>query len=209
MKTDVLQSYHPLIIEGMGDYDPRDPSVVALQIIKGLEKHWVIKPPELPVLLVTQGDPYAEKGISAITRIVADELNISRAMVYLDAKLADYHEPNADHYRVLHKVPYSQLTRILNDTDNGIVEELTRRVYDRLEKKNKVRKDLKMPELAEYFFDFAMLQEVAKIGLKQICGALTVAHTSSDISPFSVTSFYEVGIEIGRIEATDIVPFAK
>ena len=54
-----------------------------------------------------------------------------------------------------------------------------------------------------------MLQEVAKIGLKQICGVLTVAHTSSDISPFSVTSFYEVGIEIGRIEATDIVPFAK
>ena len=143
MKTDVLQSNHPLIIEGMGDYDPRDPSVVALQIIKGLEKHWVIKPPELPVLLVTQGDPYAEKGISAITRIVADELNISRAMVYLDAKLADYHEPNADHYRVLHKVPYSQLTRILNDTDNGIVEELTRRVYDRLEKKKQSPKGFK------------------------------------------------------------------
>ena len=89
------------------------------------------------------------------------------------------------------------------------MEELTGRVYDRLVKKNKVRKVLKMPELAEYFYDFAMLQEVAKIGLKQICGALTVAHTSSDISPFSVTSFYEVGVEIGRIKATDIVPFAK
>ena len=50
--------------------------------------------------------------------------------------------------------------------------------------KNKSRKALKMPELAEYFYDFAMLQEVAKIGLKQICGSLTVAHTSSDISPF-------------------------
>ena len=204
MKTDFLQSYHPLIIEGMGNYDPRDPSVVALQIMKGLEKHWGIKPPELPVLLVTQGDPYAEKGISAITRRVADELNISRAMVYLDAYIADYHEPNADHYKVVHKVPYSHLTGILNATDSGIMEELTGRIYDRLEKKNKVRKALKMPELAEYFCDFAMLQEVAKIGLKQICGALTVAHTSSDISPFSVTSFYEVGVEIGRIKATDI-----
>ena len=209
MKTDVLQSYHPLIIEGMGDYDPRDPSIVALKIVKGLEEHWVGKPPKLPVLLVTQGDPYAQKGISAITRKIADELNISRAMVYLDANIADYHEPNADHYKVVHKIPYSQLKRILNNADNGIVEELARRVYDRLEKKNKARKALKMPELAEYFYDFAMLQEVTKVGVKQICGALTVAHTSGDISPFSVTSFYEVGMEMGKIEVTDIVPFAK
>ena len=209
MKTDVLQSYHPLIIEGMGDYDPRDPSIVALKIVKGLEEHWVGKPPKLPVLLVTQGDPYAEKGISAITRKIADELNISRAMVYLDANIADYHEPNADHYRVVHKISYSRLKRILNNADSGIVEELARRIYDRLEKKNKARQVLKMPELAEYFFDFAMLQEVTKVGVKQICGALTVAHTSGDISPFSVTSFYEVGTEMGKIEATDIVPFAK
>ena len=209
MKTNVLQSYHPLIIEGMGDYDPRDPNLVALKIVKGLEEHWVTKPPKLPVLLVTQGDPYAEKGISAITRKIADELNISRAMVYLDANIAVYHEPNADHYKVVHKIPYSELTRILNNTDNGIVEGLAQRVYDCLEEKNKARKALKMPELAEYFYDFAMLQEVAKIGLKQICGSLTVAHTSSEISPFSITSVYEVGIEIGRIEAADIVPFAK
>ena len=209
MKTYVLQSYHPLIIEGMGDYDPRDPSHVALQIMKGLEEHWVIKPPKLPILLVTQGDPYAEKGISAITRKIADELNISRAMVYLDKNIADYHEPNADHYKVVHKIPYSELTRILDQTDNSILDELGRRVYGCLEKKNRARKALKMPELAEYFYDFAMLQEVAKIGLKQICGALTVAHTSNDISPFSVTSFYEVGMDTGRIEAADIVPFAK
>ena len=209
MNADVQQSYHPLIIEGMGDYDPRDPRLVAQKIVKGLEEHWLTKPPKLPVMLVTQGDPYAEKGISAITRKVADELNISRAMVYLDASIADYHEPNADHYKVVHKIPYSELTRILDQTDSGILDELGRRIYGRLEKKNKVRKALKMPELAEYFYDFAMLQEVAKIGLKQICGALTLAHTSSDISPFSVTSFYEVGMEIGRIKAADIVPFVE
>ena len=208
MNTDVLKSYHPLIIEGMGDYDPRDPKLVALQIIKGLEEHWVTRPPKKPVLLVTQGDPPAEKGISAITRRVADELNIMRAMVFLDGNIADYHEPNADHYKVTSKVSYSRLTRILDTTDNGIVTELARRVTDRL-KENNARKALKLPKLAEYFYDFAMLQEVTKIGLKQICGALTVAHTSKDISPFSVTSFYEVGMDTGRIEVTDIVPFSS
>ena len=84
-------------------------------------------------------------------------------MVYLDANIADYHEPNADHYKVVHKIPYSELTRILNNTDNGIVEELAQRVYDCLGKKQS-SKGFKMPELAEYFYDFAMLQEVAKIG---------------------------------------------
>ena len=209
MNPDYLKCYHPLIIEGMGDYDPRDPKLVARQIIKGLEKHWVTRPPEMPVLLVTQGDPFAEKGISAITRRVADELNISRAMVFLDAHIADYHEPNADHYKVVHKISYSQLTKILNNTHNGIVLELTQRVRDHLEKKNKAREALKMPKLAEYFYDFAMLQEVTKIGLKLICGSITVAHTSREISPFSVTSFYEVGMDIGRIKVTDIVPYAS
>lgn len=209
MNIDFLQSYHPLIIEGMGDYDPRDPKFVALQIIKGLEEHWVTRPPKMPVLLVTQGDPPAENGISAITRRVADELNVMRAMVFLDENIAYYHKPNADDYKVVYKVPYSQLTSILHAADNGIMVEINRHVNERLEKKNKARKALKMPRLAEYFYDFAMLQEVAKIGLKQICGALTVAHTSRDISPFSVTSFYEVGLDIGIIEATDIVPFAK
>ena len=208
MNTDVLKSYHPLVIEGMGDYDPRDPKLVALQIIKGLEEHWITRPPKMPVLLVTQGDPSAEKGISAITRRVADELNIMRAMVYLDENIAEYHKPNADYYKVTYKVSYSRLTRILDTTDNGIVTELARRVTDRLKEKNNARKALNLPKLAEYFYDFAMLQEVTKICLKQICGALTVAHTSNDISPFSVTSFYEVGMDIGRIEVTDIVPFS-
>ena len=107
-----------------------------------------------------------------------------------------------------YKVSYSRLTRILDTTDNGIVTELARRVTDRLKEKNNARKAQKLPKLAEYFYDFAMLQEVTKIGLKQICGALTVAHTSNDISPFSVTSFYEVGMDTGRIEVTDIVPFS-
>ena len=40
-----------------------------------------------------------------------------------------------------------------------------------------------------------------------ICGNLTVAHTSAEISPFSVTSFYEMGVAMGLIDAAQIVPF--
>lgn len=204
-----LQSHHPLIIEGMGYYDPREPRHVARQIIQGLERHWRIRPPQMPVLLVTQGDPYAEKGISAITRIVADEMNLPRAMVYLDADIADYHEPNADQYRVVHKIRYSDLTKFIATSETGLVEQLSELVEAHLEEKNQNRRAQNKAELAEYFFAFAMLQEVTKIGLKKLCGTITIAHTSRDISPFSVTSFYKIGMGIGKIDQADMVPFGQ
>ena len=40
-----------------------------------------------------------------------------------------------------------------------------------------------------------------------ICGDITVAHTARDISEFSVTSFYEVGLELGLIAKEDMVPY--
>jgi hypothetical protein len=40
-----------------------------------------------------------------------------------------------------------------------------------------------------------------------ICGDLTVAHTSADISPFSVTSFYQIGLSLGLVNADHIEPF--
>ena len=40
-----------------------------------------------------------------------------------------------------------------------------------------------------------------------ICGDITVAHTAREISEFSVTSFYEVGLELGLIEKHDIVSY--
>ena len=52
-----------------------------------------------------------------------------------------------------------------------------------------------------------MLQEVTKAACNVICGDLTVAHTSAEISPFSVTSFYELGLALGLIDAAQIVPF--
>ena len=42
--------------------------------------------------------PIEERGISAITRHVANELDIPRAMAFLDPDIADYHKPNADHH---------------------------------------------------------------------------------------------------------------
>ena len=79
---DVLAGYHPLIIEGMGGYDPRDPEPIARQIASQLRERWQAQPPTQPVMLLTQGDPIEERGISAITRHVADELGIPRAMVF-------------------------------------------------------------------------------------------------------------------------------
>ena len=44
---------------------------------------------------------------------------------------------------------------------------------------------------------------------KQLCGGLTFVHTmpSSEISPSSITSFYEVGLQLGLYDANDLVPF--
>mgnify|MGYP003328033917 CR=1 FL=1 len=63
-----LAQYHPLIIEGMGGYDPRDPEPVARQIVSKLRERWQLQPLAKPVILITQGDPLEERGSSAITR---------------------------------------------------------------------------------------------------------------------------------------------
>ena len=59
-----LAQYHPLIIEGMGGYDPRDPEPIARQIVSKLRDRWQAQPLAKPVILVTQGDPLGERGIS-------------------------------------------------------------------------------------------------------------------------------------------------
>ena len=52
-----------------------------------------------------------------------------------------------------------------------------------------------------------MLQETTKAACKQLCGGITIAHTSREINQFSVTSFYQVGLALGLIDAADMVPF--
>ena len=205
--VDVLAQHHPLIIEGMGGYDPRDPEPIARQIASQLRERWQALPPTQPVLLLTQGDPIEERGISAITRHVADELGIPRAMVFLDPDIADYHKPNADHHGVILEIPYSVLTSLLERERAGVMSTLEQAVDAALAEKDQQRESEGKAPLQSYYRDFALLQEVTKAVCNMICGDLTVAHTSAEISPFSVTSFYEVGWAMGLIDAAQIVPF--
>ena len=203
--VDALAQYHPLIIEGMGGYDPRDPKPIALQLASQLRARWQANPPTRPVILVTQGDPIEERGISAITRSVANELGIPRAMVFLDPAIADYHKPNADHHGVILEIPYSVLTSLLEYEQPGCIFSLERAIDRALADKNQQRKTEGKAALQSYYRDFALLQEVTKAACRFLCGEITVAHTSTEISPFSVTSFYEVGLALGLITAEEIM----
>jgi hypothetical protein len=205
--VDVLAQYHPLIIEGMGGYDPRDPEPIARQIASQLRERWQAQPPTKPVILLTQGDPIEERGISAITRHVADELSVPRAMVFLDPDIADYHKPNADHHGVILEIPYSALTSLLERERAGVMSTLEQATDAALAEKDQQRETEGKAPLQGYYRDFALLQEVTKAACNVICGDLTVAHTSAEISSFSVTSFYAVGLVMGLIDAGQIVPF--
>ena len=205
--VDVLAQHHPLIIEGMGGYDPRDPEPIARQITYQLRERWQALPPTQPVILLTQGDPIEERGISAITRHVADELGVPRAMVFLDPDIADYHKPNADHHGVILEIPYSMLTSLLERERAGVMSTLEQAVDAALAEKGQQRETEGKAPLQSYYRDFALLQEVTKAACNVICGDLTVAHTSAEISAFSVTSFYEVGLAMGLIDDAQLVPF--
>ena len=211
-KTNSVESLaqcHPLIIEGMGGYDPRDPAPIALQITSQLRERWQSDPPTKPVILVTQGDPIEERGISAITRGVAAALNLPRAMVFLDPAIADYHKPNADHHGVILEIPYSVLTSLLEGEQPSCVVTLERAIDAALDAKNEQRKREGKDPMQSYYRDFARLQEVTKAACNRICGEITVAHTSAEISPHSVTSFYEVGVALGLIDAERIMPYRE
>ena len=57
--------------------------------------------------------------------------------------------------------------------------------------------------------DYALLQEVSKAALQSACGRITLAHTASEIYPFSVTSFHRVGTASGLYDEADVVPYAE
>ena len=204
-----LQRHHPLVVEGMSGYDTRDPLAVASVITRKLTERWTVNPPKKPVLLVTQGDPYEERGISAITRLVADGLDVFRALIVLDPDIADYHSPNADRYKNICEISYSTLANVLRKDMPGALSTIEEKVHESLMNKNARRAVEGKPALQPYYRDFALLQEVTKVACKQICGSLTVAHTSREISDFSVTSFYRVGLDSGLIDASEIMSFGR
>lgn len=203
-----LTDYHPVVIEGMGGYDPRDPAPVALQIVARLAQHWVRKPPVKPLLLLTQGDPLEANGISAITPRVAQHLSIPRAMVYLDEHIADYHWPNADRREMIFTLKYSEVAGQLNNNLPGATNRVATAVEAQLAHKNDRRAAQGNLPLKDYFRDFALLQEVTKAACSRLCDGMTIAHTSKDISIFSVTSFFTVGLELGLVDAGNMVSYS-
>ena len=202
-----LKLFHPLIIEGAGGCDRRDPKSVSSHIIDGLQKYWLKSPPSKSIMLVTQGDPYEERGISAITRLVCDELDIPRTLIFLDPDIADYHRPLADRYKLKFEISYSSISTWLETRKPDLITNISKQICTTLAEKNAQRLQETKASLPKYYFNFAMLQEVTKIACKQICGEITIAHTSREISPFSITSFYEVGLKFGLICETDMVPY--
>ena len=56
---------------------------------------------------------------------------------------------------------------------------------------------------------FALLQEITKAAFRKLCNGITVLHTveKNEISPCSVTGFYDVGIELGLVNEDEYVAF--
>jgi hypothetical protein len=202
-----LSQYHPLVIEGH-TRDSRDPSTVANQIISKLQTHWEDRNITKPIILITQGDPLKEKGISAITRNVANGLNVKRCLVCLDEEIDPNHTLQADRHDVIYELKYSQLIEILEDHDGEIVNRLSNAVKNKISHDNAKRSKLGKKPLADWYLQYALLQEVTKSALKIISGDVTVAHTTKDIIKFSVTSFYEVGLDLGLINEEDMLYFS-
>ena len=202
-----FEHHHPLFVEGMGGYDTRDPKRVAQDVVQSVQAHWRLHPPSKPPLLIVQGDPLEPRGISAITPLVATELGLERGLIVLDEDIASYHAPNADRDNVVMEARYSQLVERLEEDHPGTVLLIETAVDTLLAEKNKSREHLDKPPLADYSRSFALLQEVSKAALGQLCNELTLVHTSEEIGDFSVTSFYTVCLELGLLTPNNIVAF--
>ena len=190
-----LKEYAPIVVEGgTGRRDQRDPAEVARRVAAALRPRIT----ERQAILVTQGDPLEPTGISAITRAVAEELAIPRALVTLPASIDPEHAPNAPRDGVILEVGYDALAASLED-----LAALETAVDGAIAAKNRARER----PLAPYYRDYALLQEVTKGALRNICGSLTLAHTDSAIPGGSVTSFYEVGLELELYAREDLVPY--
>jgi len=218
-----LEQFHPLVVEGHTK-DSRDADTVANQIIQNLNQHWTSTMTSTstatatttkknennkPILLVSQGDPLTEKGISAITRQVATKLGVNRLLVCLDEDIDPQHSILADRQNVIYEIKYSQLIDILHEYDDEIVKRIEDSIDERIITLNEKRLGLGKEPLHSWYKTYALLQEVTKMAMKVASGSVTVAHSIDEIQEFSVTSFYEVGLGIGLIDRdNDMVPYS-
>jgi len=209
MSIEAFGNYHPLFVEGMGGYDTRDPEWVADVVAASVTAHWKQNSPSKPPLLIIQGDPLEPKGISAITPLVANILQLKRGLIVLDEDLADYHSPNADRNDVVLETRYSEVAAFLESHRPGTVAKIENAVDALLLDKNRKRRLLGKPPMADYYRIFALLQEVSKAAFAALCGELTLVHTSHDIGEFSVTSFGQVGLDLDLISPKDVAPFLE
>ena len=105
------------------------------------------------------------------------------------------------------EIAYSTLVNTLHTAMPGSPETLEQAIDTALDEKNQQRLAAGKPALEDYYRAFARLQEVTKAACKCLCGEITVAHTSNDISDFSVTSFYQVGLALGLVAPQDIATY--
>lgn len=206
MSLEVFKQYHPLFVEGMSGYDPRDPVRVAASVVASVRKHWVTHPPTKPVLLMLQGDPLTERGISAITRRVAIALRVPRGLIVLDEEIADYHSLNADRDNVVLETRYSVVAAWLESYKPGILDRVEAGIQTLIQEKNREREVLDKPPLADYFPRFAMLQEISKGTFSALCAEMTLVHTSRDVVASSVSSFYAVGLALELYSPPCVAP---
>ena len=196
MSLEAFKQYHPLFVEGMSGYDTRDPEWVAASVVASLREHWIINPPTKPVLLMLQGDPLTERGISAITRRVASNLGVPRGLIVLDEDIAAYHSPNADRDNVVVETRYSAVAAWLESHKPGILDRVEAGIQALIQEKNREREELDKAPLADYFPLFATLQEISKGAISVLCDEMTLVHTSREVAASSVSSFYTVGLAL-------------
>ena len=185
-----LKRCHPVLLEGMGDYDERAPAQVTKEVPASLHHHWLCHKPTKPLVLATQSDPHRGRGVTAISRLISDMLSIPRLLIYLDEDITGTHYAQADFYRVTHEIDFSSLRTVLNTFFPGGSERLQSAIDDAIRVKNNLRQQKSKPPLAAYYRDSALLQETTKGVLKNNCEEITVAQTSTVIHPFSVASFF-------------------
>ena len=187
-----LENFDPILIEGPGPSDKgREVSIVASNIIFSLRKRDLKNP-----IVVTQGDPMADRGIAAISRIVSDELNVPRCVFCLDENIDVTHAKEADRYKVIYESKLSNLMKCISGDSTR----------DRIQKN--VKEKVIQYKSEDWVEKYALLQEVCKVALKSICGSVTIVHTVSNPTEFSVTRFFQVGIDLGLIdEKYDMVKY--
>jgi hypothetical protein len=202
-----LKSYHPLFIEGPTEArDQRCPSEVANILLESLSKHIEDRKIHKPLLLISQGDPIADTGVSAIMDIVAERLNIQKCLVCLDEDMDPNHAKDANRNQVQFECRYKLLLKYgrcyESSSSNRQIQESIEEAYH---VKNNIRMQNGLSSLHDYTIMYACLQEMTKAKIKDISGEITVCHTSNDISEFSITSFYKVGLELGIIQESEMV----